>query len=345
MQGCWSAWRRQAPVRGRPRRRAALQAAVAAGAEARRRFIQANLRLVVSVARRHTGSGVALLDLIQDGNLGLMRAVEKFDHTKGFKFSTYATWWIRQSIGRAIAASGRTIRVPAHVRDVFAAVTTSTERLAARLGRLPDRRRGGGRRPGSPSSGWRSCASTAATSCRCRRRLGADSETELADIDRRRGRRSHPTKRPPRQAEHEALRARLRQLQPREQTVLRLRFGLDDPGGRRRSPRSAPGSTSPASASARSRPRRSASCATRAWPGPAASCNTAPRSPARRCVGTSAAEAHFLAQTLGATSSGPRSGRCPGGSARDSTTSAPAVSCCSGGRSSGGEPAALVDLR
>src|SRR5205085_4668337 len=125
------------PGRISPRRRAELDAAIETAGDARRRFIQANLRLVVSVARRYESSGLALLDLIQEGNLGLMRAVEKFDHRRGFKFSTYATWWIRQAIGRAIADSSRTIRVPAHVRENYALIDSSTERLAAALDRPP----------------------------------------------------------------------------------------------------------------------------------------------------------------------------------------------------------------
>ncbi|MDQ1403515.1 MAG: polymerase primary sigma factor [Actinomycetota bacterium] len=111
-------------------RRAQLRKSVAAGDEARRQFIVANLRLVVSIAKRYRSSGLPLLDLVQEGNLGLMRAVEKFDHGRGCKFSTYATWWIRQSIGRAIADKGRTIRLPVHVVDQLAQIRRSRSRLA-----------------------------------------------------------------------------------------------------------------------------------------------------------------------------------------------------------------------
>jgi RNA polymerase sigma factor (sigma-70 family) len=114
-----------------------LQQRVADASEARRHFIQANLRLVVSVAKRYDGGTLSLLDLIQEGNVGLMRAVEKFDHTKGFKFSTYATWWIRQAIGRALAEGSRTIRVPAHIRELYGLIDLSLGRLRAALDRDP----------------------------------------------------------------------------------------------------------------------------------------------------------------------------------------------------------------
>src|SRR6266513_2187572 len=116
------------------RRRLAL---VDDGGRAKQRFIQANLRLVVSIATRYQSSGLPLLDLVQEGNLGLIRAVEKFDYAKGFKFSTYATWWIRQAIGRAIADKSRTIRVPVHVVEVVAQITRASNRLTKVLGREP----------------------------------------------------------------------------------------------------------------------------------------------------------------------------------------------------------------
>lgn len=120
-----------------PAREEALEAAIAAGERARQRFIRANLRLVVSVARRWSRSGLPLLDLIQEGNVGLMRAVQGFDFRRGFKFSTYAVWWIKQAMMRAVSDQGRTIRIPVHVSTEVHRATRGQHMLHQTLGRSP----------------------------------------------------------------------------------------------------------------------------------------------------------------------------------------------------------------
>ncbi|HEX2273692.1 MAG TPA: sigma-70 family RNA polymerase sigma factor [Acidimicrobiales bacterium] len=212
----------QGPTLDEARRRE-LESRSLEGHAAKQRFIQSNLRLVVSIAKRYQPCGLPLLDLVQEGNLGLMRAVEKFDHRRGFKFSTYATWWIRQAVSRAIADKSRTIRVPVHMVETVAQVSRATTRLTRALGREPtvaelsvD--------TGLPPERVTDAQRVAPDPVSLFEQVG-DDNAELADF----------LEDPNAQAsfdaavgaiEREELRAVLATLSEREQRVLELRFGL-----------------------------------------------------------------------------------------------------------------------
>ena len=214
------------PRSGRSRATASrtdLERAVLAGNLAKRRFIQSNLRLVVSIAKRYQSSGMTLLDLVQEGNLGLIRAVERFEPSRGCKFSTYATWWVRQSISRAIADKGRTIRVPVHLLDTVRRVNRSAGRLQDGLGR-----------EATADEVARDIGIPVAAVVAARRLLPdsvslqlpvADGDGELADLIEDRDAQI-PFDRADAALRSDALRAALESLSDREQQVLTMRFGL-----------------------------------------------------------------------------------------------------------------------
>jgi RNA polymerase primary sigma factor len=205
--------------------KAALRRTVKRGAAAERRFVESNLRLVVSIAKRYQASGLPLLDLVQEGNLGLMHAVEKFDWRKGFKFSTYATWWIRQAITRGIANTGRTIRLPVHAGDLLARVQRTRVRLENELGRPPSETEVAAE-TGLPVDKVREALGFAVDPISLSEPLREEGEAELGDVVEDSGASS-----PFDQAAAALLPAEVARmlagLEPREREVLRLRYGLD----------------------------------------------------------------------------------------------------------------------
>ena len=203
-----------------------LEPVVEDGQRAREHLIKANTRLVVSIAKRYIGSGVAFLDLIQEGNLGLMKAVEKYDYTKGFRFSTYATWWIRQTITRAIADQARTIRVPVHMSDRIRQLYRANHELEQRLGRTPTiEELAGGVGLDVRKVQWIMKVSWLPLSLESP--VGDEEDSELGNFIED---KFSPT---PMQSAYqsmlkEKLDEALASLPPREARVLRMRFGLDD---------------------------------------------------------------------------------------------------------------------
>ncbi|MFI6263913.1 RNA polymerase sigma factor SigB [Micromonospora sp. NPDC051006] len=211
--------------------RADLALIVTEGRAAKNHLLEANLRLVVSIAKRYTGRGMAFLDLIQEGNLGLIRAVEKFDYAKGYKFSTYATWWIRQAITRAMADQARTIRIPVHMVEQVNRMVRARRELSVALGREPTVAEVA-RALDIPEFQVIELISYDREPVSLDQAVGEDGESALGDFVAAVDPRDEPGDAAANGELRNEVHIVLATLSQREQAVIRLRFGLDD--GRQR---------------------------------------------------------------------------------------------------------------